>query len=212
MLISLCTDLSRDEAILSDSISQPCIFLYSLHAHKRLNESKSSLASSPILSKYFRSSLSHQSPVKMNFFRSRSSKPTCSLIAFYENSSPDSRGRYLPEILSYSANKLELDHDYIQILFPLPEESGLVWDAPIIDRNVFDAFRSRKDLRDNLFKSFERMLWFYGFKPNFSDGKLKVQSIIVSSARPEANHPRLSKAIITRNIQESGTQDSIITT
>ncbi|KAH7397704.1 opioid growth factor receptor conserved region-domain-containing protein [Cadophora sp. MPI-SDFR-AT-0126] len=85
------------------------------------------------------------------------------LITFYEGSQPDHRGRYLSDILEWDANKLESAHDYIQIVFPLPEESGVQWNAPTINRQVFDAFRARPELRQRLKESFRKILWFYGF-------------------------------------------------
>ena len=67
------------------------------------------------------------------------------------------------DILNWNANKLEAAHDYIQIVFPLPEESGVQWNAPTINRQVFDAFRARPELRNRLKDSFKKILWFYGF-------------------------------------------------
>lgn len=118
--------------------------------------------------------------IRMNFFslRNRSSNPSSILISFYDESDHDYNGRYLKDILKWSAGKLESSHDYIQMLFPLPEESGVNWNAPVIDRQVFEAFRSRPELRDNLRKAFERMLWFYGFQLSTEgpSGKVKVRS------------------------------------
>ena len=80
------------------------------------------------------------------------------------------------DILQWGVYELEGSHDYIQTLFPLPEESG-VTDAPIIDRQVFEAFRSRPELRSKLRESFEKMLWFYGFKLDGEGDSAKVMPI-----------------------------------
>jgi Opioid growth factor receptor (OGFr) conserved region len=77
------------------------------------------------------------------------------------------------DILLWDHAKLESYHDYIQILFPLPEESGIT-DAPIIDRQVFEAFRSRPELRSKLRESFKKMLWFYGFDLDAEGDSIKV--------------------------------------
>ncbi|KAH7346721.1 opioid growth factor receptor conserved region-domain-containing protein [Rhexocercosporidium sp. MPI-PUGE-AT-0058] len=97
------------------------------------------------------------------------------LITFYEGTNPDHRGRYLTDILGWNANKLESAHDYIQIVFPLPEESGVQWSAPTIDRQVFDAFRARPELRDRLKDSFKKILWFYGFELVDGEDGVKVR-------------------------------------
>ncbi|EIM83871.1 uncharacterized protein STEHIDRAFT_100890 [Stereum hirsutum FP-91666 SS1] len=95
----------------------------------------------------------------------RSSTTTPPLVGFftYPNGLPDSRGRTLSEILSWGNDKLEYSHDYIQIVFPLPERSGVNWNAPLIDRATFVAFRTQPALRARLREAFERMMAFYGF-------------------------------------------------
>lgn len=98
------------------------------------------------------------------------------LIAFFEGSEPDPHGRYLQQILRWSDQKLENSHDYIQTLFPLPEHSGVNWDAEVIDKEVFEAFRSRQDLQVALRAAFKRILNFYGFKTIEHDGELQVRT------------------------------------
>ncbi|KAL2069803.1 hypothetical protein VTL71DRAFT_14482 [Oculimacula yallundae] len=97
------------------------------------------------------------------------------IITFYEGTDPDHRGRYLSDILTWNSSKLESAHDYIQIVFPLPEESGVQFSAPTINRQVFDAFRARPELRDRLRDSFKKILWFYGFELIGSENGSKVQ-------------------------------------
>jgi hypothetical protein len=104
------------------------------------------------------------------------------LISFYEETGTDSRGRYLADILRWGVNKLESSHDYIQTLFPLPERSGINDLAPTIDRQVFEAFRSRVDLRDKLLDAFKKILWFYGFELATEDGKLVVSEHLRSAS------------------------------
>jgi len=91
--------------------------------------------------------------------------PTSLVIRFYDHNlqAKDSRGRTQEDIVSWSDSKLESCHNYIQILFPLPEGSPFYFEAPVINREVFDAFRSRSELRSRLRRSYERMLEFYGF-------------------------------------------------
>jgi hypothetical protein len=114
----------------------------------------------------------------MDFFgRQSPSADPASLISFYEDESTDSRGRTLTDILRWGVNKLESSHDYIQILFPLPERSGVNDRAPTINRQVFEAFRGRKELRDRLGDAFQKMLWFYGFELHTGeDGKAMVRN------------------------------------
>jgi len=118
----------------------------------------------------------------MSFFRRRPPGSSSStLVSFYEGTGRDHGGRRLTDILQWDADRLESSHDYIQTLFPLPEESGVNWHAPIIDRQVFDAFRSRNELQGKLRDSFQKILWFYGFKLERKDGEIKVGILLPGS-------------------------------
>lgn len=100
------------------------------------------------------------------------SKPD--LVLFFEGTKGDYRNRKLSNILQWSDDDLEASHDYIQTLFPLPEASGLMWNAPIVDRKVFDAFRSDPKLRAKLHVVLTRMLSFYGLKWSEKGGSVEV--------------------------------------
>ena len=130
--------------------------------------------------------------------------PLRPLIGFYDPAvrAKDPKGRTLAAIRAWDDDKLEGAHDYIQILFPLPESSPFNSWAPVIDRATFDAFRHREELRNNLRRSFERMLRFYGFTLEKYDGKFQVCE---SPGFPEAsqnwvarydhNHLRMTRII-----------------
>lgn len=87
------------------------------------------------------------------------------IVRFYDADiqAKDAHGRTQEHILAWPDSQLERCHNYIQMLFPVPEGSAFNWEAPIIDREVMEQFRSRSELRDRLRRSFERMLDFYGF-------------------------------------------------
>lgn len=76
----------------------------------------------------------------------------------------DYRGRTLTQILSWTDEELEDHHDYIQIVFPLPEKSGISFSAPVVDREVFESFREDAKLRTELRRAWVRILGFYGFE------------------------------------------------
>jgi hypothetical protein len=93
------------------------------------------------------------------------SSKTSPIIRFYDPDAQakDARGRSLETILSWSNAELERCHDYVQVLFPLPEGSPFNFAAPVIDSEVMRAFRARSELRSQLGRSFDRMMGFYGF-------------------------------------------------
>ncbi|KAF3041173.1 hypothetical protein E8E12_009569 [Didymella heteroderae] len=88
-----------------------------------------------------------------------------SIVRFYDPDikAKDALGRTQEQILAWPNSQLENSHNYIQMLFPLPEGSPFNYAAPIIDLETMKAFRSNSELRQRLRASFERMLTFYGF-------------------------------------------------
>lgn len=86
------------------------------------------------------------------------------LIRFYSGEAPDDRGRSLQTIQAWDAAKLEVTHNYIQWLFPLPEQSPVNPQAPLLDHATEEAFRSDPKLREALERSFRTMIHFYGFQ------------------------------------------------
>jgi hypothetical protein len=59
---------------------------------------------------------------------------------------------------------LEAVHDYIQLLFPLPEPSGFNAAAPVLTRKSMQEFRRRPELQQKMQVSFLRMMNFYGLE------------------------------------------------
>lgn len=114
-------------------------------------------------------------------------------MQFYSPTNPaaDTHGRTLASILAWNDDRLETCHNYIQILFPLPEGSPFNPAAPIINRATFAAFRSRPELRARLRESFVRMLSFYGFQ-------LDVLSTDRVQMIPAPNFATASKNWVTR--------------
>lgn len=132
-------------------------------------------------------------------------------VRFYDESisARDSRGRTLYDILRFNNEELEYYHDYIQILFPLPEGSPFNASAPIIDRATFQAFRSRKDLRDKFYLSFKRMVKFYG-SAIASNGNVTLGSNWDQASRNwvkrfDHNHLRITRII--RSLRVLGLED-----
>jgi hypothetical protein len=85
------------------------------------------------------------------------------LVTFYRNEAPDYRGRWLRELWNYDDEQLEEHHDFIQVLFPLAEVSFYNAQAPLLDATTIGAFQSDGTIQQNLLKSLEVMLAFYGF-------------------------------------------------
>ena len=145
-----------------------------------------------------------------------STYPTNSLIRFYESpdGGTDIYNQTLDEILAWTDAQLERSHDYIQTMFPIPEDSPFNPSAPIIDKLTFEAFRSRPELRERLMQSFVRILRFYGFEPRPVDdtqGWEVVQAANFESASRnwvmKFNHNHLRITRILRSLRVLGLED-----
>jgi hypothetical protein len=75
----------------------------------------------------------------------------------------DDDGRTFDEILGWDDARLEMVHDYIQWIFPLPERSGANPWAPVLDAVTIAAIRNDAEMQGRLRAGFQRMLAFYGF-------------------------------------------------
>ena len=75
----------------------------------------------------------------------------------------DDEGRTFDEIVGWDDARLEMVHDYIQWIFPLPEQSGANPWAPVLDVETIAAIRRDAAMQGRLRAGFLRMLAFYGF-------------------------------------------------
>jgi hypothetical protein len=100
------------------------------------------------------------------------------LITFFEGTGTDGQGRSLSEILAWPDRELEWSHDFVQTVFPLPERSDFQHTVAVVDKRVFDAFHTRKELRDSLRNAFKRILAFYGFELQENESGNPVVSIL----------------------------------
>ncbi len=84
------------------------------------------------------------------------------LVTFYKGLGTDTAGRTIDEIWGWDHRRLEMVHDFIQWLFPLPEPSRFNPDAPLLTPDDIAAFRADPALRDRGRRSLDVMLEFYG--------------------------------------------------
>lgn len=87
---------------------------------------------------------------------------TSALLTFYRGHGVDAAGRAIEDIWAWDQRRLEMTHDYIQWLFPLPEPSRFNPTAPLLSVTDITAFREDADLRARVGRSLDLMLAFYG--------------------------------------------------
>jgi hypothetical protein len=83
------------------------------------------------------------------------------LHAFLAGIGTDGRGRRIEEILAYPDDALEVVHDYIQWLFPLPTRSMAQPDAPVLTPEAVAAIKIDEHALANLRRAAARMRKFY---------------------------------------------------
>ena len=86
------------------------------------------------------------------------------LIQFYRGEGRDAAGRTIEEIWAWDHRHLEMVHDYIQWLFPLPERSRFNPFAPLLTDADKATFRAEHDLRGRVIRSLNLMLEFLGLE------------------------------------------------
>ena len=74
---------------------------------------------------------------------------------------PDFKGRAIQDIWSFSDEQIEHTHDYIQLLFPLNEQSSAVFHGYYLNTlSSIGAIKSNDLAKENILKSSK---WFLGF-------------------------------------------------
>ncbi len=122
------------------------------------------------------------------------------LVAFYRGEAADYQGRTLHDIWGWDDRRLEDRHDFIQVLFPLPEPSGFNPSAPLLDDATREQFRTDDVIRENLLRSFRLMLRFYGLREDEKTGEV-VEADNFAERAPEwlfpedHNHLRITRIL-----------------
>ena len=86
------------------------------------------------------------------------------IVEFYRGERPDYLGRWLRDIWAWDNDRLEMIHNYIQVLFPNEQPSMFNAWAPVLDAPTIAAFRSDAQLRRCLGVSHDALLRFYGLE------------------------------------------------
>lgn len=109
-----------------------------------------------------------------------------SIITFLRGEGVDNRGRVISDIWSYSYERLEDAHDYIQWLFPLFEKSAYFPDSPTLTIDVAEQIAKDEICRSSLNHSLSTMRAFYGNNSHWArlddHNLLRITRIIKSSA------------------------------
>ncbi|MGE4062304.1 MAG: opioid growth factor receptor-related protein [Rhodospirillaceae bacterium] len=119
------------------------------------------------------------------------------LLDFYRGVGTDAAGRTIEQIWAWDAKRLEMVHDYIQWLFPLPERSRFNPSAPLLTAADIAAFRTDTDLQARALRSLDLMLRFYGLERGPHIGRSADFSAAAHWLQPlNHNHLRLTRIML----------------
>ncbi len=88
------------------------------------------------------------------------------LVLFYRGLEPNNNAVTLDQILAWDDGQLESVHNYIQWLFPLTSPSAPNPTAAVLDNPTIQTFKGDPALKNQVLRSFRRMLAFYGLQMN----------------------------------------------
>ena len=89
------------------------------------------------------------------------------VLAFLEGEGVDGQGRTIFGVLGMDNAALEQTHDFIQWLFPLPEPSSAVPDAPVLTAAEVEAIRNSTMAQCAMAAATDRMEAFYRSYPGW---------------------------------------------
>jgi hypothetical protein len=127
------------------------------------------------------------------------------LIEFYKNNieANNKKDYKFSEILEWPDYKLEVEHDFIQWLFP-DKTGGTNKNAPKLSRDDIEIFKKDKTIRTNVLKAIVRMLRFYGYII-VKDDVVQVQNLkrmekgVYIGLYSEHNYKRLTRMMVFLN-------------
>ena len=109
------------------------------------------------------------------------------VLAFLEGEGVDGQGRTIFGVLGMDNAALEQTHDFIQWLFPLPEPSSAVPDAPVLTAAEIEAIRNSTMAQCAMAAATDRMEAFYRTTPAWlrahDHNHLRITRIIRSLRR-----------------------------
>lgn len=107
------------------------------------------------------------------------------IVDFYSGTGEDPGGRTLNEILSWDVDRLDHRTEYFGTMFPLPEDLSVWGSGPVVDKEVFEAFRNSSELRDRLNDAFRKILWSLGLEMVESEPSGEIFVSVVDNELPK---------------------------
>lgn len=137
-----------------------------------------------------------------------------SVLLFYRNKLKANNKDYFEDILKWSDYKLEVEHDFIQWLFP-DKTGGVNPKAPKLSEKDVEVFRTDQKIREKVARATARMLLFYGFI-FVKNGVKQVKTLarkengVYVGMHSEHNYRRITRMMIFLNTIDMGLASALI--
>lgn len=110
------------------------------------------------------------------------------IVDFYCGERGNQNGTKLDEMMNYTLGQMEMDHDYIQWMFPSNERSRMNGDAPTLSKVEANWFQDTPDLQEKVKLSLIKFLDFLGLELKEENDQVLIADIIPTEDR---SHPQL---------------------
>lgn len=110
-------------------------------------------------------------------FYVRHGRTSMKLVEFYRGERGNSNGHMLADIYKWSNGAMDMDHDYIQWMFPTNEPSMFNFEAPLLTKDEAEVFNTDPILRTKMLDSFFRFLNYLELKISYSDEAMFVEKL-----------------------------------
>lgn len=108
------------------------------------------------------------------------------VVEFYRGEIPNQSGVTLEQMMQFTLGEMEMDHDYIQWMFPSNEPSMLNCDAPVLTKEESEIFKADPELQQKVLDSFYKFLNFLGLEASISEsGTMWIEEIAPTESRPD---------------------------
>jgi hypothetical protein len=97
------------------------------------------------------------------------------IVEFYRGERGNENGHTLADIMTWSNGALEMDHDYVQFMFPSNERSMMNCDAPTMTKEESQIFEADPELQERVKQSLVRFLDFLDFKLSRDDDEIVIE-------------------------------------
>ena len=127
------------------------------------------------------------------------------IVEFYRGTRGNQNNAKLEDILKWSNGALEMDHDYVQWMFPSNEVSMMNAHAPVMSKEESEIFQNDPELKEKAKQSFVRFLNFLQLKLVQDDELVVIEPLVeLPKWMRRFNHNMLRVTRVLKSLRLTG--------